>query len=62
MLVKRKKDKRLHSDIQNNTQKTEQHESIKNRGRTQVPRKGKQFIFHMWHLTRYSCYKRGRKS
>ena len=33
------------------------YEKIKNQGWTQVLRKGKQFLLHIWHPSCYSCYK-----
>jgi len=32
-----------------------QQEHTKNRGLSHVLRKGKQFLFHMWHPSYYSC-------
>jgi hypothetical protein len=42
--------------------KIEQHETTKNQGWTQLLRKGKQFLLHMWYPTCYSCYNPGYKS
>jgi hypothetical protein len=38
--------------------KIEHHEPTKHRGRTQVLRKGNQFLFHMWRPSCFSCYNR----
>jgi hypothetical protein len=51
--------KRTNTDIENISQKIEQHEHYYKRGRgecTQVIRKRKQFLLHLWHPWCYSCY------
>ena len=42
----KKKDKSTQNDQQNITQKSKDHET-----RTHVRRKGRQFLFHMWHTS-----------
>jgi hypothetical protein len=58
------KDKRTNNDLQNITQETKERATrtpVKSRW-TQVLRKGKQLLLHMWHPSCYSYYKPGDKS
>ena len=52
--------KKGNNNLQSTTQKTK-NQATQTPLKTQVLQKDKQFLFHMWHLSCYSCYKPGDK-
>jgi hypothetical protein len=59
------KRKRTNNNLQNMTQKDKDRGTRthwKNREWTEMPKKGKQFLLHMWQPSCYSCYKPSEKT